>query len=111
MDLKKKLILEIKSDKKQRGSVLEQYRPELIEMKRRYFSQREMAEKMNKVGIKISRQAITNYFRKRPITMEELNGKTESSSKENNTNLNKWKEQKVVKKKEKKVVFNLNKPF
>ena len=44
MDLKKKLILEIKSDKKQRGSVLEQYRPELIEMKRRYFSQREMAE-------------------------------------------------------------------
>ena len=63
MDLKKKLILEIKSDKKQRGSVLEQYRQELIEMKRRYFSQREMAEKMNKVGIKISRQAITNYLR------------------------------------------------
>ncbi len=81
-------------------------------MKRRYFSQREMAEKMNKVGIKISRQAITNYFRKRPITMEELNGKTESSSKENNTNLNKWKEHKKSKKKKpKKVFFDLDKPF
>jgi len=108
MDLKKKLILEIKSDKKQRGSVLEQYRPELIEMKRRYFSQREMAEKMNKVGIKISRQAITNYFRKRPITTEELNGKNESNS----VNLNKWKEQKASKKKKvKKVIFDLNEPF
>ena len=108
MDLKKKLILEIKSDKKQRGSVLEQYRPELIEMKRRYFSQREMAEKMNKVGIKISRQAITNYLRKIPITTEELNGKNESNS----VNLNKWKEQKASKKKKvKKVIFDLNEPF
>ena len=109
MDLKKKLILEIKSDKKQRGSVLEQYRPELIEMKRRYFSQREMAEKMNKVGIKISRQAITNYLRKRPITMEELNGKNESSS----VNLNQWKKQKTVKKAKSKkpVFFDISKPF
>jgi hypothetical protein len=109
MDLKKKLILEIKSDKKQRGSVLEQYRPELIEMKRRYFSQREMAEKMNKVGIKISRQAITNYFRKRPITMEELNGKNESGS----VNLNQWKKQKTVKKTKSKkpVFFDISKPF
>ncbi len=108
MDLKKKLILEIKSDKKQRGSVLEQYRPELIEMKRRYFSQREMAEKMNKVGIKISRQAITNYLRKRPITMEELNGNNESGS----VNLNQWKEQKASKKKKvQKVIFDLNEPF
>ena len=108
MDLQKKLISEIKSDTKQRGSVLEQYRPELIEMKRRYFSQREMAEKMNKVGIKISRQAITNYLRKIPITTEELNGKNESNS----VNLNKWKEQKASKKKKvKKVIFDLNEPF
>ena len=108
MDLQKKLILEIKSDKKQRGSVLEQYRPELIEMKRRYFSQREMAEKMNKVGIKISRQAITNYLRKRPITMEELNEGNESNS----VNLNQWKEQKASKKKKvQKVIFDLNEPF
>ena len=113
MDLKKKLILEIKSDKKQRGSVLEQYRSELIEMKRRYFSQREMAEKMNKVGIKICRQAITNYFRKKPITTEELNGITDSPSKENNTNLKKWKEQKTVKKtrSKKPVFFDISKPF
>ena len=104
MDLKKKLILEIKSDKKQRGSVLEQYRSELIEMKRRYFSQREMAEKMNKVGIKISRQAITNYLSKRPITIAELNDK--------NVNLNQWKKQKTSKKKKfKKVFFDLDKPF
>ena len=104
MDLKKKLILEIKSDKKQRGSVLEQYRPELIEMKRRYFSQREMAEKMNKVGIKISRQAITNYFNKRPITVAELNGDT--------PNLNRWKNVRQSKKKKpKKVFFDLSKPF
>ncbi len=104
MDLKKKLILEIKSDKKQRGSVLEQYRPELIEMKRRYFSQREMAEKMNKVGIKISRQAITNYLNKRPITVAELNG--------DNPNFNYWKEHKKSKKKKpKKVFFDLDKPF
>jgi len=34
--------------------ILEQYRPELIEMKRRYFSQREMAEKVNpEVKIKL----------------------------------------------------------
>ena len=109
MDLKKKLILEIESDKKQRGSVLEQYRSQLIEMKRRYFSQREMAEKMNKVGIKISRQAITNYFRKRPITMEELNDKNESGS----VDLNQWKKQKTVKKSRSKkpVFFDISKPF
>ena len=67
-----------------------------------------MAEKMNKVGIKISRQAITNYLMKIPITMEELNGKNESGS----VNLNQWKKQKTSKKKkEKKVFFNLDKPF
>ncbi len=72
-NLQEKLFLAIQADKKQRGSVLEQYRQALIEMKKKCFSHREMAEKMNKVGIKISRQAITNYLRKRPISTEEFN--------------------------------------
>ena len=108
MDSQEKILLAIKADKKQRGSVLEQYRQALIEMKRRYFSQREMAEMLNKGGVKISQQAVSNYLRTRPITMEELNGKNESGS----VNLNQWKKQKTSKKKkEKKVFFNLDKPF
>jgi hypothetical protein len=109
MDLHKKLISEIRADKKQRGSILEEYRPALIEMKRRYFSHREMAEMMNKVGIKISRQAITNYLMKMPITTEELNGKNESNS----VDLDKWKRQTAAKKSRSKkpVFFDISKPF
>ena len=108
MDSQEKILLAIKADKKQRGSVLEQYRQAVTEMKRRYFSQREMAEMLNQGGVKISQQAVSNYLRKRPITMEELNGKNESGS----VNLNQWKKQKKSKKKkEKKVIFNLDKPF
>ena len=67
-----------------------------------------MAEILNKGGIKITQQAISKYLKKRPITMEELNGKNESGS----VNLNQWKNQKTSKKKkEKKVFFNLDKPF
>jgi len=108
MDSQEKILLAIKADNKQRGSVLEQYRQALIEMKRRYFSQREMAEMLNKGGVKISQQAVSNYLRKRPITTEELNEGNESNS----VNLNQWKEQKASKKKKvKKVIFDLNEPF
>ncbi len=108
MDSQEKILLAIKADKKQRGSVLEQYRQALTEMKRRYFSQREMAEMLNQGGVKISQQAVSNYLRKKPITMDELNGSNESGS----VNLNQWKKQKTSKKKkEKKVFFNLDKPF
>ena len=75
MDSQEKILLAIQTDKKRRGSVLKQYRQALIEMKRRYFSQREMAEMLNQGGVKISQQAVSNYLRKRPITMEELNDK------------------------------------
>ena len=49
-NLKEKLFLAIQADTKQRGSVLEQYRQALIEMKRKNFSHREMAEMLNKGG-------------------------------------------------------------
>ena len=109
MDSQEKILLAIKADEKQRGSVLEQYRQALIEMKKRYFSQREMAEMLNQGGVKISQQAVSNYLRKRPITMEELNGNNESGS----VNLNQWKKQKSVKKSRSKkpVFFDISKPF
>ena len=109
MDSQEKILLAIKADKKQRGSVLEQYRQALTEMKRRYFSQREMAEMLNQGGVKISQQAVSNYLRKMPIIMEELNGKNESGS----VNLNQWKKQKTVKKTKSKkpVFFDISKPF
>jgi hypothetical protein len=68
-----------------------------------------MAEMMNKVGIKISRQAITNYLMKMPITTEELNGKNESNS----VDLDKWKRQTRAKKSRSKkpVFFDISKPF
>ena len=105
MDSQEKILLAIKADEKQRGSVLEQYRQALIEMEKRYFSQREMAEMLNQGGVKISQQAVSNYLRKRPITMEELNDK--------NVNLNQWKKQKTVKKSRSKkpVFFDISKPF
>ena len=72
-NLQEKLLLAIQADEKQRGSVLEQYRQALIEMKRKYFSHREMAEMLNKGGVKISRQSISNYLQKKPISKTELN--------------------------------------
>ena len=108
MDSQEKMILEIQAVDKRYGSVLEQYRQALIEMTKKYFTQKEMAEMLNKGGVKITRQGISKYLRKKPITMEELNGKNESGS----VNLNQWKKQKTSKKKkEKKVFFNLDKPF
>ena len=108
MDSQEKIILEIQAVDKRHGSVLEQYRQALIEMTKKYFTQKEMAEMLNKGGVKITRQGISKYLRKKPITMEELNGKNESGS----VNLNQWKKQKTSKKKkEKKVFFNLDKPF
>ncbi len=109
MDSQEKILLEIQSKEKHHGSVLEQYRQALIEMTKKYFTQKEMAKMLNKGGIKITQQAVSNYLRKMPITMEELNGKTESDS----VNLNKWKEQKPVRKSRSKkpVIFDLTKAF
>ena len=108
MDSQKKILLEIQSKKKYRGGILGQYRRLLIEMTKKYFTHKEMAETLTKGGIKISRQSVSDYLMKIPITMEELNGKNESGS----VNLNQWKKQKTSKKKkEKKVFFNLDKPF
>ena len=77
-------------------------------MTKNYFTHKEMAETLTKGGIKISRQSVSDYLMKIPITMEELNGNNESGS----VNLNQWKKQKTSKKKkEKKVIFNLDKPF
>ena len=72
-NLQEKLFLAIQADTKQRGSVLEQYRQALIEMKRKNFSHREMAEMLNKGGVKISQQGISNYLRKRPLSTDEFN--------------------------------------
>ena len=108
MDSQKKILSEIQSKKKHRGGMLGQHRHLLIEMTKKYFTQKEMAEMLKKIGAKISRQSISDYLIKMPITMEELNGKNESGS----VNLNQWKNQKTSKKKkEKKVFFNLDKPF
>jgi archaellum biogenesis ATPase FlaH len=109
MDSQKKILSEIQSKKKHRGGMLGQHRHLLIEMTKKYFTQKEMAEMMKKVGVKISRQSISDYLIKMPITMEELNGKNESSS----VNLNQWKKQKTVKKSRSKkpVFFDISKPF
>ena len=105
MDSQEKILLEIQAIDKHHGSVLEQYRQALLEMTKKYFSQKEMAEILNKGGIKITQQAISKYLKKRPITMEELNDK--------NVNLNQWKKQKTVKKSRSKkpVFFDISKPF
>ncbi len=108
MDSQEKILLEIQAIDKHHGSVLEQYRQALLEMTKKYFSQKEMAETLNKGGVKITQQAISKYLKKRPITVAELNGNNDSGS----VNLNQWKKQKTSKKKkEKKVIFNLDKPF
>ena len=109
MDSQEKILLEIQAIDKHHGSVLEQYRQALLEMTKKYFSQKEMAEILNKGGIKITQQAISKYLKKRPITMEELNGNNESGS----VNLNQWKKQKTVKKAKSKkpFFFDISKPF
>ena len=108
MDSQKKILSEIQSKKKHLGGMLGQYRHLLVEMTKGYFTQKEMVETLDKIGVKITQQSISDYLIKMPITMEELNGKNESGS----VNLNQWKNQKTSKKKkEKKVFFNLDKPF
>jgi len=109
MDSQEKIISEIQSVDKRHGSVLEQYRQALIEMTKKYFTQKEMAKMLNKGGVKITRQGISKYLIKKPITMEELNGNNESGS----VNLNQWKKQKTVKKTKSKkpVFFDISKPF
>ena len=74
MDSQEKILLEIQAIDKHHGSVLEQYRQALLEMTKKYFSQKEMAEMLNKGGVKITQQAISKYLKKRPITVAELNG-------------------------------------
>ena len=104
MDSQEKILSKIQSEEKQHGSILEQYRQALIEMTRKYFSQKEMAEMLNRGGVKITQQAISKYLNKRPITVAELNGDT--------PNFNHWKEVKKSKnKKPKRVIFDLDKPF
>lgn len=109
MDSQEKIISEIQSKKKHLGGVLGEYRHLLIEMTKKYFTQKEMAEALGRIGVKISRQSISDYLIKIPITMEELNGNNESGS----VNLHQWKKQKTVKKAKSKkpVFFDISKPF
>jgi arginine repressor len=109
MDSQKKILLEIQSKKKHRGGMLGQYRHLLIEMTKKYFTHKEMAETLNKGGIKISRQSVSDYLMKMPITREELNGKNESDG----IDLNQWKNKRPAKKSRSKkpVFFDISKPF
>lgn len=71
-----KLLLEIQSTVKHRGGILGQYRHLLIEMVKRYFTHGDMVEMLSKINVKISRQSISSYLLKVPITRDELNAKT-----------------------------------
>jgi len=109
MNSEKKIISEIQSKKKHLGGILGQYRHLLIEMKRRYFTQKEMVEMLDKMGVKITQQSVSDYLIKMPITREELNGKNESDS----VDLNQWKNKRPAKKSRSKkpVFFDISKPF
>jgi len=128
MGVKENLILKVANKDVQSRSQLEQYRQVLIEMRKKYFTQKEMAELLNSEGIQITQQSISLYLKKFPITKVELSGagiceknKNKKGRKakgkkreivEDQIDLKEWKDQKSSMQKEKqKVLFDLNKPF
>lgn len=128
MDIKEKLLLKIEKKEMHYRSKLHQFRGVLVEMKKKYLTQKEIAEMLNDSGVPITQQAISQYLTKHPITKNELKEKAvieniikdkcsnKKGGKKNIINqkidLQEWAEgNKENIESEKEVLFDLNKPF
>lgn len=106
-DLKAEMLEKVHSMKGDRRGILDDYRDVLAEMKKRYFSQQQMATVFCNAGIQISQQAISAYLKKHPLGNQELNNlvRNSSVSKQSQT------KGKSKTQSQNKVIFDLNKPF
>ncbi len=107
IDIKTEMLEKVHSMKGDRRGILDDYRDVLVEMKKRYFTQQQMATVFCNAGIQISQQAISAYLKKHPLDNQELNNSARNapSSKQSQT------KEKSKTKSQNKVIFDLNKPF
>ena len=104
-------------------SKLDQYRHVLIELHRKFYTQREMSEILQGNGVDISQQAISQYLQRHPFTKDELKqvesglvksdtAKSKQTQKTKEDSKSFWKKKTEVKQHDnKKFDVDLNQPF
>jgi len=118
-----KLLEAVQNLPPKQRSVLDGCRLALIELHKKFYTQREMAELLNANGIEISQPAISQYLKRHPFTKDELKEiekdlikpiktkQTKKKEQNSQTSDEFWKKPQQQKEQNKKFEVNLDKPF